>query len=217
MHSQYAVAAGAVHCKGTHSSGTVPVITLHCCSAEPVQQATAQEEDLVSQHALKLEQLQHLAQSPELQLMLKDERLQELMLKIDGAPNREVVRNLVVYCTHVAAYSVPMLSWVASQGLQVAQGLCPGVLVAVLSACRIVIAQGRTTTTDGAAAHQHYKPYAHQQGLVHPCPQLAVCAACYTWHPLVVQELTQHHCCGAACRLLTRHCSRRTSSKLQTR
>ncbi len=66
-----------------------------------MHQATAPEEDLVSQHALKLEQLQHLAQSPELQLMLKDERLQELMLKIDAAPNREVVRDLRMDCTPI--------------------------------------------------------------------------------------------------------------------
>jgi hypothetical protein len=56
-----------------------------------VQHAASSEDDVIFQHALKLEQLQHLAQSPELQLMLKDERLQELMLKIESAPNRELV------------------------------------------------------------------------------------------------------------------------------
>jgi hypothetical protein len=45
----------------------------------------------VHQHTLRLEQLQQLAQSPELQVMLKDERLQQLMLKIDGGGDREQV------------------------------------------------------------------------------------------------------------------------------
>ena len=60
-------------------------------TAQQQQQAGADESELIAAHTLRLEQLQQLAASPELQLQLQDERLQQMLLQIDGAGNREAV------------------------------------------------------------------------------------------------------------------------------